>query len=217
MDAQNVAPAIGQVAMDSPDDVPVINSVPPIGQDTMAARMVGVPPLGQNPMVGVPPLSQNAMAAQMVEIPPLSQNTMATPMGILPLSQNLMACLMGVPSLGSAPTAMMNSSNANGKKAVNYPKASKINMKPVHEAKQKGSCHCCNVSLPAKLTCSHLQAEKVDVSEGEEKPIWAVLIEVANCYPLMSYLTDLPYPFKPFRFYGQKQLWYCKQVPSCLV
>eukprot|EP00961_Rhodomonas_salina_P217680 2941909-Rhodomonas_salina.1 len=116
--------------MDTQDDVPVINSVPPISQDAMATRMVRVPPLDQNPMVGVPPLGQNAMAAQMVGIPPLSQNVMASPMGILPLGQNQMAGPMGVPSLGSAHAAMMNSSNANWKKAVNYPGASKINMKP---------------------------------------------------------------------------------------
>eukprot|EP00961_Rhodomonas_salina_P203484 2745860-Rhodomonas_salina.2 len=40
MDAQNVAPGIGQIAMDTPNDVPVINSVPPISQDVTAARMV---------------------------------------------------------------------------------------------------------------------------------------------------------------------------------
>eukprot|EP00961_Rhodomonas_salina_P043532 585236-Rhodomonas_salina.1 len=101
---------------------------------------------------------------------------------------------------------MMNGSNANGKKAVNYPGASKINMKPVCEAKPKGSCS--NVSLPAKLTCSYLRAEKVDISEGEDKPIWAVHIKVANGYPLMSNLTDPPYPFEPFRLDSQKQLWY---------
>eukprot|EP00961_Rhodomonas_salina_P121512 1635719-Rhodomonas_salina.1 len=56
-----------------------------------------------------------------------------------------------VPSLGAAPVAMMNGSNANGKKAANHPGASKINMKPVCEAKPKGSR--CNISLPAKLTC----------------------------------------------------------------
>eukprot|EP00961_Rhodomonas_salina_P270086 3648955-Rhodomonas_salina.1 len=90
MDSQpdDVAPGIGQVAMDALNDVPVINSVPPISQDATAARMVGVPPL-----------SQNAMAAQMVGIPLLGQNAMAAPMGILPLSQNLMASPMGVPSL----------------------------------------------------------------------------------------------------------------------
>eukprot|EP00961_Rhodomonas_salina_P066248 889892-Rhodomonas_salina.1 len=70
---------------------------------------------------------------------------------------------------------MMNGSNANGKKAVNYPGASKMNMKPVREAKPKASRR--NISLPAKLTCSYLRAEKVDVSEGEEKPIWAVRME----------------------------------------
>eukprot|EP00961_Rhodomonas_salina_P092636 1246770-Rhodomonas_salina.1 len=77
----------------------VINSVPPISQDTMAARMVGVPPLGQNPMVRVPPLGQNAMAAQMVRIPPLGQNVMAAPMGVLPLAP------MGILPLGQNPMA----------------------------------------------------------------------------------------------------------------
>eukprot|EP00961_Rhodomonas_salina_P120245 1618415-Rhodomonas_salina.1 len=88
MDAQNVARGIRQVAVDAQNDVPVINSVPPISQDATAARMVRVPPL-----------SQNAMAAQMVGIPPFGQNAMAAPMGILPLGQNPMACPMGVPSL----------------------------------------------------------------------------------------------------------------------
>eukprot|EP00961_Rhodomonas_salina_P065100 875779-Rhodomonas_salina.1 len=69
-------------------------------------------------------------------------------------------------------------------------------MKPVREAKPKGSC--CNISLPAKLTCTYLRAEKVNVSEGEEKPIWALRIEVANGYPLMSDITDPPYPYEPF-------------------
>eukprot|EP00961_Rhodomonas_salina_P266019 3595556-Rhodomonas_salina.1 len=63
---------------------------------------------------------------------------MAAPMGILPLGQNPMAMI--VPSLGSAPAVMMDGSNANGKKAANYPGASKMNMKPVREAKPKGSC-----------------------------------------------------------------------------
>eukprot|EP00961_Rhodomonas_salina_P287960 3890495-Rhodomonas_salina.1 len=172
--------------MDALNDVPVIHLVPPISQDATAARMVGVPPL-----------SQNAMAAQMVAH---CQNAMAC----LPLSQNQMACPMGVPSLGSGPAAMMNCSNANGKKAVNYPGASKMNMKPVREAKPKASR--CNISLPAKLTCSYLRTEKMDVSEGEEKPIWAVCMEVANGYPLMGNMTDQPYPFEPFRFDCQKQL-----------
>eukprot|EP00961_Rhodomonas_salina_P082110 1104323-Rhodomonas_salina.1 len=65
---------------------------------------------------------------------------------------------MGVPSLGSAPTAMMDGSNTNGKKAANHPGVSKMNMKPVREAKPKGSSR--NISLPAKLTCSYLRAEK---------------------------------------------------------
>eukprot|EP00961_Rhodomonas_salina_P123596 1665403-Rhodomonas_salina.1 len=65
-------------------------------------------------------------------------------------------------------------------------------MKPVREAKPKGSRR--NISLPAKLTCTYLRAEKVNVSEGEEKPIWALLVEVANGYPLMSNITDPPYP-----------------------
>eukprot|EP00961_Rhodomonas_salina_P050558 678885-Rhodomonas_salina.2 len=79
-------------------------------------------------------------------------------------------------------------------------------MKPVSEAKPKGSCH--NISLPAKLTCSYLRAEKVEVSEGEEKHIWALSVEVANSYPLMSNITDPPYPFEPFCFNCQRQLWY---------
>eukprot|EP00961_Rhodomonas_salina_P115658 1556748-Rhodomonas_salina.1 len=33
-------------------------------------------------------------------------------------------------------------------------------------------------------------------------------MEVANGYPLMGDMTDLPYPFEPFRFDCQKQLWY---------
>eukprot|EP00961_Rhodomonas_salina_P188342 2541757-Rhodomonas_salina.1 len=33
-------------------------------------------------------------------------------------------------------------------------------------------------------------------------------MEVANGYPLMGNMTDPPDPFEPFRFDGQKQLWY---------
>eukprot|EP00961_Rhodomonas_salina_P242981 3282781-Rhodomonas_salina.1 len=147
-----------QVVMDSQNSntqvAPNDNAVSPVSQNAMAAPMVAIPPLGQNAMaapisvpplgqnamaapIGVPPLGQNAMAAQ-IGVPPLCQNVMAAPMGILPLCQNLM--VMSVPSLCSAPAAMMDGSNANGKKAANHPGASRMNMKPVREAKPKGSC-----------------------------------------------------------------------------
>eukprot|EP00961_Rhodomonas_salina_P286847 3876383-Rhodomonas_salina.1 len=205
MDTPNVPPGIAQVAMDNsatpnPTADPTPPICPPLGQNEMAA--LNVVPVIQNV---IPPVGQNAMAVPMIGIPPVHQNAMACQNGATQWTSQE-AAWMGVPSLCSAPAAMMNCSNANGKKAVNYPGALKINMKPVCEAKPKGSHH--NISLPAKLTCSYLQAEKVNVSEGEKKPIWAVHIQVANSYPLMSNMTYPPYPFEPFRFDCQKQLWY---------
>eukprot|EP00961_Rhodomonas_salina_P050559 678885-Rhodomonas_salina.3 len=138
MDTLNVPPAIAQVVMDDLNVLPAIpnltaNSTPPISQNVMAAPTIGIPPFGQNMMAapnvvpGIqnasPPFGQNAMAALTITTPPVCQNAMACPNGATQWTSQE-AAWMSVPSLSSAPPAMMNCSNANGKKSVNYPRAS---------------------------------------------------------------------------------------------
>lgn len=106
--------------------------------------------------------------------------------GLAILQTNLQAPLAGSPSRGI---------NKNS-----------VNRAPVRQSKPKGSRR--NISMPISVQTVVIYAEKAEVAAGDDKPVWAIRFEVHNGYPIISQLTDPPYPFEHFRFDGLKQVWY---------
>eukprot|EP00961_Rhodomonas_salina_P230753 3118041-Rhodomonas_salina.1 len=83
---------------------------------------------------------------------------------------------------------------------------SKMNQRPSSQAKPKGSRR--NISNPIKVSSEIKFADKAEALPNGEKQVFAVKVEVANCYPIMSNLQEPRYPFQPFRFDGTKCVWY---------
>eukprot|EP00961_Rhodomonas_salina_P207673 2802909-Rhodomonas_salina.2 len=65
---------------------------------------------------------------------------------------------------------------------------SKMQQKQSSQAKPKGSKH--NISNPVKMTSDIKYADKADSLPNGDKQVFAVKVNVANAYPIMSYLQD---------------------------
>eukprot|EP00961_Rhodomonas_salina_P202633 2733480-Rhodomonas_salina.1 len=63
-----------------------------------------------------------------------------------------------------------------------------MNQRPSRQAKPKGSCR--NISNPIKLSSEIKFADKAYSLPNGDKQVFAVKVEVANGYPIMSNLQE---------------------------